>query len=242
MKKLISFLSWSVILGTLCLSGGCKEENPGAYTNDPAIYFTRDTTIKYSFFKTAGHYDTVYFEVQTMGMPADYDRAFAVYQSNTDDPKAAVAGKHYIPLDGDVMEQYLKVPAGKVLDSIPLILIRDESLETGLYVIDLKLEENSHFRLTPAGKNKTTITLTAMVTKPSTWEDSWSRYFGTWGAEKMKFLILATGWPDFEVVPKDQTYIQSMESEARQKLLEYNQENPENPLAEANGTLVDFDK
>ena len=56
----------------------------------------------------------------------------------------------------------------------------------------------------------------------------------------MKFIIQHTGYTDWEVIPSDGAYIGYMSSKVQNAFQQYNLENPNKPLIEADGTLVSF--
>ena len=57
----------------------------------------------------------------------------------------------------------------------------------------------------------------------------------------MKFIIDNTGFTDFDGGYQSSDYTNYMASKVIQKLLEYNTNHPDDPLSEADGTLVTFE-
>ena len=135
------------------------------------------------------------------------------------------------------------VPTGKAIGHIPVILLRDKSLDLKTVSLKMRIDENEYFRPGIDTQREFLVKTTAQATKPSVWDTRWRYYFGlSWGSVKMRFLIDVTGYTDWENANIDGAYIGYMSALVQQKLLEYNEAHPDAPLSEADGTLVTFDK
>ncbi|MGM9701830.1 MAG: DUF4843 domain-containing protein [Prevotella sp.] len=246
MKKAILY---SVFGAALLLYAACTENEMEPWSDTAAIYFEHDTyiqtdSIKQTFFiydddvKT----DTVKVRVCAMGGVADYDRPFTLVQTNIGKPDAAVAGTHFESFDSPETKKYLVIPAGKVYQDIPIVLLRDKSLALGEYRLKLAVEDNEHFRKGIDAWRTFVVTTTDQAVKPALWDTRWRYYFGaTWGSVKMKFIIQHTGYTDFDTLPDDYSYLLWLGNTAKQALIEYNAAHPDSPLCEADGTLVTFE-
>ena len=219
------------------------------YGNDPAIYFAysdiKTDSINHSFFIYGPEItrDTVNVLIRTMGMPADYDRPVKLVQTNAGQANAAIPGTHYIGFDDPDIIDSICIPAGKVSQSIPVIFLRDKSLASGQVRLELTLENNEYFRQGIDEWRDFIVTTADNATKPNNWEKNWQYTFGaSWGPEKMRFIIQSTGYTDFDNPPSDFSYRSWLGDTAKQALLEYNATHPDNPLCEADGTPVSFDK
>ncbi|MDR3246807.1 MAG: DUF4843 domain-containing protein [Prevotellaceae bacterium] len=231
---------------------GCSEyEN--IYENDPAIYFAYDValpdsetmqkdSLNHSFFvlKSSALRDTVWIMVNTMGRTEDYDRPFVIVQSNSGQADAAVAGTHYLPFDDAGIKRFFTVEANKAQALIPVVLLRHSSLALNRVRLELTVVGNEYFR--PGIENFRTFAVTTSdrAVKPALWDGIWYYYFGEWGSEKMRFVINATGYTQWERIPADMSYINYLSDTVAQAFRDYNQEHPDDPLHEANGDLVTF--
>ena len=134
------------------------------------------------------------------------------------------------------------ISAGEVSRLIPVILLRDESLKAATYKLVLAVQGNEYFRPGIDAWRTYTVTITDTAIKPTIWDSYWSYYLGTsWGPEKLRFAIEATGYKDFNERPLDPGLGSWMYTVCSQQLEEYNAEHPDNPLCEADGTPVSFD-
>lgn len=243
--RIATILIFLLIVSTI----GCKENTALEYENDPALYFensyyTQQDSIAHTFFIQPDDQmrDTVFVEILTMGYPTDTDRPFVLEQSNAGKPGAAVAGKHFVAFDDPEMLEHLKIPKGSVRKSFPLIVLRDPSLELEEVRIELKIGENEFFRSGIDEWTNFVVKTTSMAVKPTSWDTQWKYYFGpTWGSVKMKFIIDNTGFTEFDGGFLNSDYSNYLSSKVKQKLLEYNTNHPDDPLSEADGTLVTFE-
>lgn len=225
----------------------CKENETLEYENDPALYFVNERyvqgdSIDHSFFTIPGNGpDTVYILMQTMGYVYDFDRPFLLEQTNTGDADAAVAGVHYVPFNDAQVSKYFVIPANQVRIKLPIILLRDKSLESQQVRLELGVTKNEYFRPGIEQWSKFLVKTTSKANKPSTWDSYWKYQFGaSWGPVKMRFIIDVTGYTDWEVRPADMAFAGFLGSKVLSYFLEYNKANPDKPLKEADGTLVSF--
>lgn len=134
------------------------------------------------------------------------------------------------------------MPAGEVKTNIPVVWIKDPSLNTSEVRLELSLEANEYFQRGYEPWCQFVVTATAKAVQPFLWDTWWKNYFGDWGAKKMEFIILYVGFNEFDEIPSDYALCPYLQGKAKQKLKEYN-ENPENedaPLTEEDGTPVEF--
>lgn len=239
------------ILLLLLVTASCKENEAFFYQNDPAIYFANEPrelngqldSIPYTFFIGPDNVvdDTVYVKVCLSGLIVDYDRPINLVQTNVNDEDAAIPGVHFIGFDDPSVVDSVCIPKGKAVGYIPVILLRDISLKTQEKRLKLTVEQNEHFRPGIDKFRKFTVIVTDDVIKPKLWDTVWHLYFGrTFGREKMKFIIQVTGFTEFDERPTDFQLGNHLSTVFQQKLADYNEAHPGNPLAEADGTLVGF--
>lgn len=243
-NSIFLFLS---ILSMIYISS-CKEYDALQYENDPALYFVNDNygqkdSLDHSFFLVPGDGpDTVYVQLHTMGELSDSDRPFVLEQTNGNDPDAAKPGVHYVAFDDPAVSKYFVVPAHSVSVNLPIIFIRDESLNTSKVRLALRIVPNDYFRLGIPEWTTFVLKTTAEAVKPALWDTRWKYYFGpSWGSVKMKFIIDVTGYTNWDYYPNDSGFLNYLEAKVLSRFQEYNEANPDNPLKEADGTLVTFD-
>jgi len=245
MKKIENIALFAFLL---CIAG-CVENKMMEYGDDSAIYFhwnsgygQQHDSIKHSFFLSNNlTQDTVWVRINAMGKTAPVDRPIAVVQTNADSVNAAIAGTHYLSFDSPGIKEKMVIPANKVQTSIPIVFLNHSSLELEEVRLELEVVENDYFRPGINKWRKFLVTTTAQAVKPSNWGTAWYRYFGaTWGTVKFRFIIEATGYTDWDNPPIDISYLTYLQAVVNQKFLEYNHNNPDNPLREANGDLVVF--
>ncbi|MDR2815317.1 MAG: DUF4843 domain-containing protein [Proteiniphilum sp.] len=226
----------------------CSQNEMLKYENEPAVYFdgagySKVDSINHSFFLLNSDIlkDTILVRVNTMGELSSQARPVAIVQTNAGDSAAAVAGVHYVPFDDASLKPLLQVPAGKEYVDIPVVFIRDESLDSLKVRLELALVTNEYFRPGIVEKQRFVLTTTDLIEKPGAWDSRWYFAFGrSWGPVKMRFIIDITGYTDWNTVPTDMTMLTYFGALAKQRLLEYNAAHPDNPLREANGNLVTF--
>lgn len=233
MKKIIMAVAVVMSAGL----AGCEQNVMMEYENSPAIYFTyNDREIGgqrrskvYSFFLEPYSVvrDTVWVEVSTMGLTSTTDRRVSVVQTNIGKEGAAEAGVHYVGFDNADIAAKMVVPAGAVHGRIPVVVLRDASLETKEVTLEMAVTDNENFRPGIDMWRNFTITITALTSKPNSWDEVWAGWFGTWGPRKFHFIMEVTQFYDWENPPSDLEYRVNMELEVHQRFLEYNREHPD---------------
>ena len=233
MNRINIIRNWLFLLLGVGLAA-CQEEQLTEYQNDPRLSFgaEQDSVVVQSFFviKSGIDRDTVLLRVETLGFPVDYDRPFSVVQTNVGEENAAVAGKHYLDFDAPEISTKLVIPAGQVETDIPVIALRDKSLQQGIYSLRLEIRENEYFKPGLLDHTSCLVRLSDQADKPDLWDTFWVTYFGKWNSIKMKFIIYYVGLTDFEEVPADYSYSVYLNKKANQQLLDYNAAHPGNPL------------
>lgn len=221
---------------------GCEEEKVASYVGTERLYFSGDSVAQ-SFFILPDEQmrDTVWVSILTMGYSRKQDRPIRLVQANAGEPGAAVAGKHFLAFDSEEMQARMSIQADSVRRRFPVVLLRDESLNDSQVRLVLKLEENDYFQLGMENKTQFLLKATAQPECPASWY-IWQYYLGDWGPVKMWFLMRYVGITEFDPIPGDNNYITAMQIYAAKILDEYNsnEANPDRPLREADGTLVDF--
>lgn len=238
MKKYI-FIAW-IVLGIMTLAS-CSENEPMAYEGQPALYFANED-VNFSFFyaEDAGDRSSVDITVHAMGPVSEVDRAFTLYQEDVGGNDAAQAGVHYVGFDTDEMKQAMVIPAGQSEIKLPIILLKDNSLDTKTVKLKIGIRPNENFSNGVVEKDSTVITFSSQAMKPANWKDWYYAFGASWGTVKMRFIIDVTGITNFDQVPDDYDYLVYLNGKLKSKLFEYNSTHDQ-PLQEADGTLVEFE-
>lgn len=238
--------------------GSCEERDVMRYEDDPRIYFykgivydevaltsyTQSDSVKRSFFVLPDNqmWDTVWLDIRTMGFPTDYDRPIKIIQTNTGEPYAAVAGKHYIGFDDERVKDQVSIAIGQVKRMLPVIFYRDPSLTTDSVRLEIEIQPNEYFGVGMDTLSHFMVEMTAKPSKPKLWSSVFQSVFGDWGAKKMWFIMRYVGFSDFENRINDYAYQTYLRGRAAEALAEYNadERNEDRPLREADGTVVKF--
>ncbi len=131
----------------LLLLASCKKESLTTYNTDDNIYFAYSGTIAVNpitdsanmtfAYSTTAVTDSIFkIPIAVTGTPKSYDRTYAI---TADVASTAVAGKHY------VFPTAFTIRAGKVLDTLPLRLLRAPDLKTNTVTLLLNLQPNQNF-------------------------------------------------------------------------------------------------
>jgi len=230
----------------------CKQNELPQYEENPAVYFSylshgkptgyQVDSIRHSFFLLNSEIvkSTVMIRMNTMGSPTDIDRPISIVQANEGEENAAIPGVHYVSFSDPEVMSRIMIRAGRVYDSIPIVWIRHSDMDISTIKLELKIAENQYFHPGVDRYTRFTVTTTAMAIKPSNWS-SWESTFGpTWGSVKMKFIIDYVGDIDWGNPSSDTNYLTYLRTKALQKLKEYNEAHPNEPLKEVNGDFVTF--
>lgn len=238
MKKLFNYI-WGIcmILGSMC---SCQQQDTEVYENDPRIFFARgdrgygqQDSLVHSFFTVpeGQDRDTVFIELKTMGFPSEISRPVKIVQTNTDAADAAIPGTHYIAFDDPSIAGQFAVAPGEVAVKIPLILLRDKSLETRKVRLEMTVGTNEYFQPGIDMNRNFMVRTTAMSEKPTNWDTDWKYTFGDWGSKKMWLIVNYVGYSKFDESISDSGYKDYLKLKAHTKLAEYNQTHAE-PLCE----------
>lgn len=251
MKKIFAFLFALMLLTAF---SACEQDLP-TYS-DPQARLNFDYTqyasgvVNYSFVFSKGKTkDTVWIQLNTMGKLSNEDRPFELQQI-TSGNHDAIPGKHYIGFDDASMKPYLTVPAGKNYARVPIVLLKDETLDTATFILNVALKPDANFQVGYFTQASMQITITNELSRPSVWRDFGSLmwyWFGNWGKVKHQFMIDHTGknWDDAYInsISNNQDLMRYYQNKLQKELDALNKQRAAqglDPLKEADGTLVDF--
>lgn len=269
MKKLLQYI-FTICIASLTLLSCTEElyvysmqENRLGFYINPG----QDTVQRFSFvyLNSSITTDTVWVQLNTSGHVTDYDRPFELEQvpatandtdnediTNNADVINAVAGQHYISFDDSSIKQHLVIKAGENSVKVPLVLKRDESLQTSKVYLKLKLKENEHFKESFIEDRSFVIESSDMLVKPVEWGGAIEYYFsGTYGPVKLRFMIDCATWTlddkwfakHFSGWNIDMGYTGYLSSFFTDELIKLNKERVAqglDVLKEEDGTIVQF--
>ena len=242
----MKLIQYFCLLLLLVIGVGCEENMPLTYEGKDAVYIystnhTRTTEQTFFLIPESQERDTIWIQVQLMGKVASKKRPFVLKQINVAEDNAAISGIHYVSFDDSEMSSHLFIEKDCAEVQVPIILLRTPDMELNKYKLVLAIEENEYFAAIdlPYYADYTIMT-TAIAVKPSRWDTTWHSLFGEWGSEKMKFIIEATGYTSWDESINDSQYKAYLQTKCKTALYEYNQSHPDEPLTEADGTLVEF--
>ena len=210
MKQLLYI---SIILTAL----SCRRDPLITYNTDDNVYFNYTISTNYyvdstnfSFaYRDASVQDTILsVPLRVTGAPAATDRR---YNLVVDPASTAAAGTHY-----ELPE--LVIHAGKVQDTLRLLLKRAPDLTAGVKKLILHLQPNEFFKTQleyrlvnnvardSADVLTFSITMSDILDEGPFWDDSYAAFFGTFSLKKVKFIHDLLGMPlDFwSVYPDNQ--------------------------------------
>ena len=150
--------------------------------------------------------DTLWFEVSSMGFLSDVDRPIALKQVQVSDTvENARPGVHYVPFDDPSLAGLYRMPAGQDTVSIPVVLLRDPSLDDRLVVLRFTFADNGFFSPCYESMSTRTIFFTSGLIRPSSWIDG---IYGKWGPVKHQLLM------DWTNEPWDEDYISKLNDDS----------------------------
>jgi len=176
---------------SLILIAGCTTDEIDKYNHANYIYFEHlsKNVLEYSFsFHPGKDQDTIPVVVKLIGDISDNNRsiALAVDPSNT----TAQLSDYYLP-------ENIVLTAGKVIDTISLILYKTERLKENKFSIRLEIKDNEELKCGPLANSYIDILFSDMLSKPVWWDSSIeSNFLGTYSDTKYRLFIEATGISD----------------------------------------------
>lgn len=269
MKKLSIFAGLLLILG---LTASCEKDlvpydTPDAWLNFAYYDYNNElVTDAYAFEETMAetHYsfvirssaigedlqrDTVWFEVTTMGFLSAQNRPVEFQQIATGE-NDAVPGVHYVAFDDPSLLAKSYVPGNQNQALVPIVVLRDGSLDQNDVVLQFTFKENGYFKPGYDEFIVHTLYISNHLAQPSKWSSYYcDYYFGTYGQMKHQLMMEWTGnaWDDAyldELFSGDNEYLNYLGRWFSEKLDEENQkrqEQGEDIYREDDGTPVSFD-
>jgi hypothetical protein len=190
-----------VAIATLGVAVSCEKDMPTWSGSDRINFETailNDTIRSYSFLFEPDEVEqyTLWITVCTEGAVCDYERTVTVKQvPPTDNNEDAVPGVHYVAFDDPQLKVQYVIPSGAAGARLPIVLLRNPSLQTSERTLRIVLEGNEYFLLsTDKNKLHRTIVFADKYTIPKPWGEAGDvpTYFGAYGDAKYAFMIEAT--------------------------------------------------
>ena len=193
MKKQLLYVTFCAAVVSL---SSCKMElAPYSDTTDRMafVYKRADSVTAYTFayYSPDVTEGVVEVEVTAIGLLSDRARNVSIKQTNSG-AGAAQAGVHYEILDNYVIEPN----ATNVI--IPVKTIRDASLKSGEYLLEISLVANDDFELGYPDRLVKKIIITDILPQPGNWSLVRSYLGRTWGRKKHEVMIM--GAEPFDVI------------------------------------------
>ena len=226
---------FNLLLLVLMFLGACKKQELKLYQDDsPSLYGL--TSYSYSFIEDiTAQSKTIYLNVRLSGELKDYDRSFKiepVFDSTT------TAKKEWFEIGEGIL------PKNSVVGSIPVILKRNEIIDTSLVQLTVKLLPSSELGTMLGTSSR--ITWTAKIIQPVNW--GWMRYYlgADFSTDWFKFVMKVTGRSSFPYYPTMAASdpvtwwmslgeIQAWGLKVKEAHTKYNLEHPNDPLIHNDG-------
>ncbi|MCW3787766.1 DUF4843 domain-containing protein [Plebeiibacterium sediminum] len=259
MKYLIYIFLFCVALTS------CEEDYPKSYEGLPYIRFSTDeqaTSVyvqhQYVNYLYLGDEtivrDTIDIPVEIVGAAPEQDLHLSLEAFDSDDlsyPERidrntinAEAGVHYVPFDDAEMSDLLTFHAGRMQDTISVIILRDATLQESTYRLTFKLSDSENSIVADNDENRAVVYMADRLSQPSNWS-SLLFTLGNYGFVKHEFMIrhsdLIWNDEDVEMIANDSFLSSYYKYKFMQDLEAENEALGENgPLKEADGSVVTF--
>ena len=192
--------------------------------------------------------DTVWIEVTTMGFLSDQNRTVELEQVATGE-EDAVPGVHYVAFDDPSLLAKSYVPAGQNIASVPIVVLRDASLDEHDVVLKIAVKDNGVFKPGYEEFSTRTLHISSQLAKPGNWDVTMDFLFGAYTPAKHALMIEWTGelWDDAyveELNNGDYGYMEYLGQWMKDKLAEENQKRLDAGMdiyREPDGTPVSFE-
>jgi len=209
------------------------------------VWKYKDTLKSYSFYYDSEsiRQDTLYFDIYTLGMVANYDRSYTLRQTIVESDNNAQPNIHYQSFDDPKSEKIYVIKAGQVHAKVPVILYRDPTLKEKEYILNIEIVENQNFSLGPITNVWRKVIISDRLTRPTAWTDSAVKYWwGKYSAVKHQFMIEVTHqkWDQEMMSSLAQDESSYWLTELKKALADYNNAHSNTPLLDEDQELVVF--
>lgn len=201
----------------LLLAGfsSCQEAEYMLFNEAARVQMNESEEIKADFYYMDQSIlrDTVYLSIHTIGDPENRPRKIMLQQITeydieyqydnkgnlvdsivTEKNNKAVPGVHYVPMDDPEMENLLYVQPDSVTLEVPVILLRDTSLQREEYRLCLQLVATDDFLLGEHDHLSGVIVMADKLSRPGFWDSRVEQYyFGAYSERKHEFMYEVAG-------------------------------------------------
>ena len=240
-----NFIFQLIIIASALFAGvSCSKEKVTLYTEAPGIYFNGFSTT-YNFTEHPENVeigcDTVNIPFLITGSAMDKERVIKVRLSPEDTITAEES--MYELLSGSV-------PAGSYQGQLQVKINYSPLLDDSVYVTRLRVVATEDFPVTDLNGRGFSLYITNKIGRPANWSQL-NNYFGEYSDSWYRFILDATGlpslpyWsprgsadpnnPDPERWTMTGTEVKAYAALVKEKLTEYNNEHPGNPLKHEDG-------
>lgn len=156
--------------------------------------------------------DTVFIPIRVIGGSAPTDRhvlfeqvseyivdytydnkGYIIDSTVTERTDKAIPGTHYVPLNDESIRPLFTIKAGRVKDSVGIVVLRDASLKKASVRLRLRLKENEDFALGERRLQEQTIIISDKLEMPSNWNYTTKAYLGNYSAPKHRLMMQVVG-------------------------------------------------
>lgn len=206
-----------IFIAFICLVifSSCKEEGYYGFKDTGRIQFyspnvdhVDDLVYSFVWLDKDVSIDTVYLPLSVLGGPVNvkrfveitqieeynveyvYDnKGYVIDSAIIETPNQAVPGKHYIPFDQVELKSLMCVDEGCIRDSIPIVLLRDESLKQMGVRLKIKLLASDDFQLGEENFLTKVIVFSDKLEQPKAWDFRTIRNLGNYSVAKHQLMI-----------------------------------------------------
>lgn len=217
---MIRKLILSLCVGSCCLA--CEEALPDYNTTWSGVQFVLGETLNperfsYSFIRKeeTRMMDTIWFTVRPQGLLPERSSRIRLEQYEGKEwkyiygedgeiadsvlrvfPYQAEAGVHYVAFDDERMAEYLTLEPGELEAKIPVIVMRDRSLQDTTYTLFFHIVDSEDLKAGDEKYCNIQLGIADCLTRPVAW-NNWF-FAGTWSQPRHEFMIRVTGedWDD----------------------------------------------
>ncbi len=200
MKKLIYLVLFASVLYA---ASACKKDKLLTYDIQDNIYFNLlmqvtvqvdSVDVSFAYSPDSVKDSTIMVPVAVTGVASAVDRAFSI---TVDPASTETAANHY------VLPSTFVIPAGKLVDSMPVKLLRAADLQDTTETLILNLNPNSNFNTgiksfissDTINALKMTFYVSDQLTAGPFWVSICTTYFGAFSVKKVRLMNTVTGMP-----------------------------------------------
>ncbi|MDD4031985.1 MAG: DUF4843 domain-containing protein [Bacteroidales bacterium] len=204
-------------------------------------------TVTFVYYGSDVTRDTIFYDIYTIGRLSGKDQPFKIKQVNLPDSDNAQPGVHYLSFDDPTLQASYVIKANTNHAKVPVIALRNASLKQKEFTLCFQIEANGNYQAGEADFQWRKLVITDRLTKPNSWNDWLSQYkLGKYSMVKHAWMIEQTKlkWDEkyLAQVYADMSLSTYWGSKLKELLYLYNHDpkNPNTPLKDENGDLVEF--